>query len=297
MNEDLVTRIICEKLNLRVYTVCSLNTVNEITSIHGTTPNATMALGRTITAAALLGSTLKPESRQGLLVKFSGSGPLKEVHVQIDSNGNIRGYIENPKVDLNTEIDSINFSKAIGAGFLTVIKDLDLKEPYTSIIPLKYGDIAKDIADYLYTSEQVPSALIIALTMGNDYQISSSGGILIQTFPDTDERTIEMIENNINSMDDSLGNSLEAGRDIYSFVSELLGNESLNILNSYQLKASCRCSKKILASLLENISVDELNDMLKKDKCAELTCTFCKNIYNFNEEELKIIIEKKKTKL
>ncbi len=290
--EDKISRIICEEVNLRIYTVTSLNTVREITEIHGTTPNAAYALGRAINAAALLSSTLKPGSHQNITIKFKGSGPIREVHVQADAKGNLRGYIANPHVDLTDNIGEINFSKLIGAGFLTVTKDMGLKEPYNSIIPLQSGEIAGDIAYYLTASEQIPSALILGLKIGKEGIITSSGGILIQSLPNTDERVLKKVENNIMNMNQSLSDALDKNNDIIEIVSKLLNNKILKILDTYDLKHSCRCSRELIASILKGLHNDELEDMIEKDGGAEISCTFCKKRYKFSKGDLKLLIKK-----
>jgi molecular chaperone Hsp33 len=292
MPGDRLTRIICETLNLSAYTVTTLDVVREITSLHDTTPNATVALGRTINAAALMASTLKPESDQSLLLKIQGSGPIREIHVQADARGNIRGYTFNPRPDLSGEIGSISFAKTIGAGVLTVRKDIGLKEPYTGIVPLRAGEVAGDLAYYLAESEQVPSAVIIALTLDKDGAISSSGGILIQTLPGTPEAAIARIENNIASHKKNLGDSLRDGTDIQTYLGELFNNEPLKILGSTPLRASCRCTRSIIRSMLTSIHIEELEDMLEKDHGAEVTCTFCMKKHHFDGKELARIIHK-----
>jgi len=287
---DKISRIYCESLKLRAYTVESKSTVRDIVKIHDTTPNATVALGRVINGAALLGATLKPESNQGLLLKFSGEGPIREIHAQTDAYGNIRAYVANPRLDESGKFDSINFSKAIGAGLITVIKDLGMKENYNSVTPILNGEVASDLAYYLTTSEQVPSAVIIGLNLNKDGAVTSSGGILIQTFPDTDPDVIEKIEYNINNMENDLGTRLEKGEDITSVVSELFSNEALQVLSTTPLTHNCNCSRELLLSTLKNVDKAELQDMIEKDNGAEITCTFCKKVYNFSEEDLKAML-------
>jgi molecular chaperone Hsp33 len=287
---DIISRIYCKDLSLRAYTVTSKSTTQKIVTAHNTTPNATMALGRSINAAALLGATLKPLSNQNILLKFSGSGPIKEIHVQADAKGNIRGYVANPHVDITEKFDTISFSKSIGAGLLTVIKDVGMKEPYSSVTPLLYGEVASDLAYYLTTSEQVPSAVILGLNLDSNGGIASSGGILIQTFPDTPAEAIEKIEANINSMATPLGTLLEEGADIYSVLSELFDNRGMEILSTTPLKYSCSCSRETLLQIFKGINKDELKDMIERDKGAEVTCTFCRKNYRFSESELKSII-------
>ncbi|MBN2157788.1 MAG: Hsp33 family molecular chaperone HslO [Spirochaetes bacterium] len=294
METDLISRLICDALSLRAYTVVSLGAVREITSLHNTTPNATVALGRTLTAAALLGATLKPESSQSLLLKIEGNGPIREIHAQADARGNIRGYAANPHPDITGNIDKISFSRTIGAGFLTVRKDIGMREPYTSVIPLRSGEVAADVAYYLTVSEQIPSAVIIALTLEKDGSTSSSGGILIQTLPGTPEDSIITVENNIAAMSNSLGDCLKAGLDITTFIKDLFGGESVRLIGSNKLRAECRCSRNVIRDMLMSINPDELLDMLKKDKGAEVTCSFCSKKYHLNENDIGEILELKK---
>ncbi len=289
-DKDRISRIICEDLNLRAYTAETANLVKEITGLHNTTPNATTALGRSITATALLSATLKPDSDQNITLKFSGSGPINEIHVQADARGNVRGYVENPDVDLTEEIGKISFSRTIGAGFLTVTKDLGLKEPYSSVMPLHRGEVAGDIAYYLTTSEQIPSALLIALDLGMDGNIVTSGGILIQTYPETDDEVISRLENNIMKTGDPLTDALKGGKDILGYLSELMDNHPLEILNQYDLRHSCRCSSDLIRSALTNIHPEELQEMIRKDGGAEVICSFCRKKYLFSENDLREMI-------
>ncbi len=283
---DSISRLYCESLRLRAYTVVSPDTAREITSLHSTTPNATVALGRTINAAALLAATLKPESSQSILLKFTGTGPIKEIHVQADANGSIRGYIANPMVDATHDIGSISFSKAIGAGMMTVVKYTGLKEPYSSITPLLNGEVAGDLAYYFTSSEQIPSAVIIRLNIDRDGIITSSGGILIQTFPDTETRTIELVESNISCMKTNLGDSLYNGRNIYSVVEEIFGNHKTEILGTIPLRHRCRCSHDMLLGLIKTFDKKEIAEMIEKDNGAVITCTFCTRQYSFTKNDL-----------
>lgn len=291
---DTITRIISKKHNMRIYTVSSLETATEITSIHNTTPNATYALARSISAAALLSATLKPNSNQSLLLKFSGSGPLKEISVQIDAKGRTKAYVANPQIDIENDLGGINFSKAIEAGFITVIKDLGMKEPYTSQLPLQYGSIAQDLTYYLTKSEQIPSAMILGLNLDKNGKITSSAGILLQTYPDTEETTIEMLEKNILKFGNKMSDQLKKGKKLLDIASDLIEDKNLEILDTNELKHSCSCSKDLLKTVFKGINKKELQDMLEKDKGAEVTCTFCRKKYIFTEDDLKSIIKSKK---
>jgi molecular chaperone Hsp33 len=289
----MLTRVICESLNLRAYTATTLSAVREITALHGTSPNATVALGRTITAAALLSATLKPDSNQSLLLKIEGSGPIREIHAQADARGNIRGYAANPAPDLEEDLGGISFSRTIGAGFLTVRRDIGLKDPYTSVIPLHAGEVAGDVAYYLTASEQIPSALIIALTMETDASISSSGGILIQTFPGTPEEVIGRVEQAIYTMKTDLGTSLSHGIGITDVLEDIFGREPFTVIETRPIRAVCRCSREIVRAALQHVGSEELADMMEKDGGAEVVCTFCTKKYRFDDRDLADIIQEK----
>ncbi|MEJ5360817.1 MAG: Hsp33 family molecular chaperone HslO [Spirochaetota bacterium] len=294
MEDNLSLRYICQDYNLRIYAALTKNVLQEITSIHNTTPHATIAFGRTLNAALLLAaSSLKPHSNDTLSIHISCSGPLKEIVVQVDGKGNVRGYVGNPNVDLILESEMLNISKALGAGVITVTRDLGLREPYKSVSPIIYGDIAKDIAYYLLESEQIPSALILAVNCNKEGAITRSGGILIQTFPNTPSHVIELIEHRLQS-GFSLDKNLEEEKLIKAIIEELIGKE-IKEIGSLPLQHRCRCTKELLATILESVETQELEDMIQKDHGAHITCVFCKKEYWFTQEELqKIVLKKEK---
>jgi len=294
---DKLQRILCDELNLRAYCVTNIDTVRDIITRHETTPNATIALGRAITGTALLCGTLKPHSKQSVGVKFFGDGPLKSVYVQGDAIGHIRGYVSNPLMDITDDIGRISFSKSIGAGFLEVSRDLGMKEPYKSVLPLLYGEIASEIANFLTESDQVPSALIIGMNLDKEGGVASSGGILIQTFPDTDESVIGMVEKNIAEAKENLGDFLERGGDILDYLKKLFNDNPLVVGETNELKSSCACNSEVLQGVLHSVDLDELIDMKEEDKGVEITCTFCKKQYNFDESDLEAIILKRSAEL
>ena len=293
MSGDYLNRYICDELNIRAYTATTLFCVREITRLHRTTPLSSLFLARTVNAAALLGSGLKPDSRQSLSLKFSGSGPIREIHVQIDAGGSIRGYIAHPSLEINDDSQKNEFGALIGAGFLTVIRDTGLNQPYHGTIPLQAGDIARDTAYYLTMSEQTPSALIIAVTLDEELRIASSGGILIQVFPETDPSVIAEIEENILSNKTSLGTFLRDGGDIRSFLSEILDRAPIENAGKTELKHKCRCNKALLNETLKAFDPGELSDMIEKDGGAEVHCTFCGQVYQFSGSDLSEIITEK----
>lgn len=294
MNDDFISRILCNELNIRAYAASTLGICRELSEIHGTTPPATLVFARTITAAALLSATLKPGSDQNVRLKFSGSGQIKEIHVQADARGSLRAYIANPVIDFSDNADRMSFSALIGAGFLTVIKDLGLKEPYQSVSPLRSGDIAEELAYYLTHSEQVPSAIIIGAKMNPRMELTASGGILLQVFPDTDIAVIEGIEKKIMERKSSLGELLERGESIHAYLTEIFGGKAFSVLHTTPLRHNCRCSKEMLKAIMKGFAVEELEDMREKDGKAEIECSFCRKKYLFSGTELLELINEKK---
>lgn len=294
MEDNLSLRYICEEYNLRIYAAVTKSLLQEIVTIHSTTPHATIAFGRTMNAAILIAaSSLKPHSHNTLSVNINCSGPLKEIAVQVDGHGNVRGYVGNPAADAEMQSQTLNISKALGAGVITVTRDLGLKEPYTSVSPIIYGDIAKDFAYYLAESEQIPSAIILTVNCDKEGLITRSAGILVQTFPNTPISVIESIENKLQS-GFSLDKKIEEGFSVKESIEELTGKE-IKELGSLKLQYRCRCNKELLASILESVETRELEDMIEKDHGAHVTCIFCRKEYNFSEEELhKIILKKEK---
>ncbi|HSV95342.1 MAG TPA: Hsp33 family molecular chaperone HslO [Spirochaetota bacterium] len=292
MKGDHVARIICEHYNLRIYTALTADLARTITGQHKTSPAATLALGRAINATALLCAALKPSSAQSVTLRISGTGPIREIHVQADAKGNIRGYVANPAVEPVVRNGAIDIPAIIGAGFLTVVKDLGLKEPYSSVIPLHTGEIARDCAYYLTESEQVPSAMIIGLALKSDGTIAGSGGILVQRFPDTADTALERVETNIAGMKNPLGESLRRGEDIISVVSRLMDDQPLSLLSTNPIRAACRCNREMIGEIIQGIDGGEIEEMLDKDHGIELRCTFCTKNYHYDEIEVRALLDR-----
>lgn len=285
---DHVSRMICESLNVRVCAVESLHLVRELSRIHAATPVAAFLLGRLVNATALMSAGLKPGSDQNISVRVSGNGPIREIHVQADARGNLRGYVGVPGVDHSMAGENTDLSGVVGAGLLTVAKDLGLKEPYRSVTPLRTGDIAMEIAHYLAASEQLPSAIILGVSIEAGGGIDASGGILVQYFPGAREDSLAAIERNIASMRPSLAAALKEGVSMRSVVSGLLGSRPMTVLESTPLTLSCRCGREMLREILKGIEAGEPGSMSADDGRIEITCTFCTKRYYFTEAELSL---------
>lgn len=288
---DRLVRMISDELNLRIYTAETLNLTRELTALHETSPNASFALGYSITAAALMSSSLKPGSAQSLSLSFTGNGPLQTVHVQADAQGHIRGYVGHPVPEEKEEFKGISFSQAIGAGFLTVKRDLGLREPYQSVLPLLHGDVATEVAAWYRDSEQVPSALILAMEMDSDTMAPLvSAGILIQAFPDTDEEVLKDIEEAITTMDPSLGEALIKGESSNDVASRLLGTLLPSPSEITPLAHTCSCSRERIEAFLKGLGKEDRESLKRDDGAIEVICTFCREKYLFSESEISQII-------
>jgi molecular chaperone Hsp33 len=289
---DIFYRCEIPGLKLRAYLTVSLDTANSIVKAHDTTPNATYALGLSVNAGILLSSMLKEDLDQTVSLKIQGSGPLKELQVQVDTKGNVRGYTSRPRVDEEAEIGSISTQKSLGAGLLTVTKDIGVNRPYDGTVHLIKGDIATDTAYYLTSSEQIPSAVMLALTLDKEGHISVSGGILIQTYPDTPDTSIALASERTASPALSLSTALASGMDIRDYLSELLSGQKIDTLAQTPIRYRCRCSRKSIESMLTSLSQEDLHAMIHEDKGAEVHCTFCNTAYSFTETELANIAKK-----
>ncbi len=288
MSTDTLSRIICNELNVRAYTVLTKDTVAAIVKAHEAAPGESIFLGRAINATALLSASLKPESDQSVTVKFLGTGAIREIQVQADARGNIRGYLRSGEQPVQG--DSAERTNPFGEGNLAVIKDLGLREPYSYVSALSYGDIARDIAYYLTTSEQIPSAIMLAVKLLPDGGIAASGGILIQTFPETRPEAVSMIESNIATLRVGLGDFLARGEDIYSYLSMVLGDVPFTVLQTSPVRFSCRCTRDLIFDVLKSLPRDEIAQMADEEHNAEVVCTFCRKKYTFSPDEIRSLL-------
>lgn len=282
MNQDVLSRLLCPDLHLRIYTVTSPGASREILRLHQPSPAAAAHLVRALNGTALLSASLKPDTDQNLSLSLTGNGPLREIHIQADARGHIRGYVSEREDQAGQHIGFLP-----GDGILRVTRNLGLKEPYTYAGPLQRGDIAGELAYYLTVSEQVPSALILAFETNDSAIIRVSGGLLIQTLPDTPPGVIELVEDRVRNPRLSLADHLASGGDIYSYAMELLDNAPLHLLQSQPLTLSCRCSYDMLRGVLCTLPRSELDSMIEEGGNTEVVCTFCREKYLFTPDDLR----------
>jgi len=259
-------------------------------NIHHTTPVATAALGRALAGVSMMGNALKGQG-ESVTLQIKGGGPLGTVLAISDAEGNVRGYVGDPTVDLPLREDGkLNVGGAVGHdGTLTVIKDLGLKEPYVGTIDLLGGEIAEDIAAYFVESEQIPSACGLGVLVDRDRSVLASGGYLIQLLPGAGEDVIAKVEGGIYAAP-SVTNILKDDPDPVHLLQTVLSDFELEILETTPIEYRCYCSRERTERALLSLGSTELEDMLREQGGAELTCQFCDRVHVFSGDELRNMI-------
>lgn len=278
---DHIARAMAVKGKIRAVACVTTRLANDICFLQETSPIVSIALGRALSGAALLGSTLKQGQRTA--IKFEGSGPLRKLIVEIDWDGALRGTVAVP--DAMAE----NVPAVIGrAGFLTVTRDLGLKEPYSGMVQLTTSEVAEDLAYYLTDSEQIPSAVGLGVSLAEDGQIAASGGFLIQSLPPSDEDAVEKIMAAIAELP-PLSSLLQQGTTPEQLLELLLAGIEHHPLESTELFFRCGCSRDKVERAILSLGVDGLNKMIAEQGEASVTCEFCKQQYQFERSELETL--------
>lgn len=289
--EDYIVRATAANGFIRAFAAISTNTVEEARKIHGTTPVASAALGRMLTAGSIMGAMLKSE-KDLITLQITGSGPLKGVLVTSDSKSNVKGYVVNPDADLPLKPDGkLDVGNAVGAGTLKIIKDVGLKDPYVGSIELISGEIADDLTYYFAQSEQVPSSVGLGVLVDTDCTIKHSGGFIVQLMPGADEEIIDKLEKKLMTIP-YVTDMLNDGYSAEKMLEAILGDLELEIFEKSPMQYKCTCSKDRVEKAIISLGKKEISQIIEEDKKAELTCQFCGKVYNFNETELKDILLK-----
>ncbi len=290
---DKIIRCITDDGAVMVSAIDSTDIVYKASVIHGLSPVASAALGRLLSAASMMGAQLK-SSRSSVNIQFDGDGPLCTVMAVADSSGNVKGYVGNPSCP-TTRYDSgkLNVAAAVGQGTLSVMKDFGEGEPYIGKVPIISGEIAEDITSYYASSEQIPTVCALGvLADKEDGQVLLSGGLLIQLLPGADDSTIDRIESNVASLD-SVTTMLAKGMSALDMCHAALDGFSVEVLDEFEVKYVCGCSKEKIEGLIANMPVSEIQAMIDEDHGAEASCRFCNRRYTFHESELRAILRKK----
>lgn len=286
MLKDTLVRVVARDAAIRAVACVTPHLVEEARRLHGTLPTATAALGRALTAAALMGALLK--SNQRIALKFEGNGPLGRLIVEADDQGHVRGFAANPTADPRLRDGRPDVAGAIGrAGLLTVVKDLNLKEPYQGVVALASSEVAEDLAHYLADSEQTPSAVGIGLYLDPEKGVTSSGGFLVQSLPSAEEGAIDRVIDGIRSLG-SLSELLREGVTPEGLLGLIFRDMAIDILEWKDLHFRCSCSRPRLVSALASLGRNTLQD-LASDPMTSITCEYCRTRYEFPQEEIRAL--------
>lgn len=268
----------------RIFVINSTEIVNRAIEYHHTTPTASAALGRTLTAASLMGAQLK-EKGDSMTLAFRGDGPAGTILATSDYYGNVKGYIANPDVDVPKKPNGkLNVSAAVGGGFMSVSKDLGLRKPYTSQSPIVSGEIAEDITHYYATSEQTPTLCALGVLVDVDYTCKAAGGVLIQLLPFADEATVDLIERNAQFLS-SVSNLFAQGKCNEEILAIAFREIPFDLFDEISVDYLCDCSRERTARALVSVGKQEVDDILAEQGQVEICCHFCDKNYVFTKDD------------
>lgn len=290
--KDYLVRAIDDKGRIRIFAASTTGVVEKARQSHQTSPTATAALGRSLTAGLMMGAMMK-NKEDSLTLKISGDGPGGNILVVGKNNGKIKGYIDNPKVDVASRQDGkLDVAGLVGRnGTITTTMDLGLKEPYVGQTNLVSGEIAEDIANLYMVSEQQPSAVNLGVLVDKDITVKAAGGYILQLLPGVADKDIDKIEKNINLME-PISSLIDRGTSPESIIKMLLKDFNMKILERIQLEYLCDCSREKIQDVIKTLGKKEIKAIIEEDGEAEVVCHFCNRKYQFNKEELsKLLID------
>ncbi|MBR4731582.1 MAG: Hsp33 family molecular chaperone HslO [Lachnospiraceae bacterium] len=284
---DYIVRATAANAQIRAFACTARDMVETARAAHNSSPVITAAMGRLMIAGAMMGSMLKGDDLLTLQIK--GDGPVKGITVTADASGHVKGYPIVPDVILPANsIGKLDVAGAVGAGTLTVIKDMGLKEPYSGQVALQTGEIAEDLTYYFAASEQVPSCVGLGVLMEKNNTVRQAGGFIIQLMPFAEEDVIAKLEENIKGLP-SVTTMLDAGKDPEEILRTVLNGLDLQVTDQSPVAFQCDCSKERVERALISIGKTELQDMIDEGKEVEVNCQFCGKHYLFSTDELKAL--------
>ena len=287
--KDYIVRATAAQGTVRAFVAITTELVDKASKIHGLSPIATAALGRTLTAASMMSKMLKGE-KDKLTIQIKGDGPLGGIVVAADSSANVRGYVNNPIVDLPlNHHGKLDIRTAVGFGYINVIKDMGLKEPYIGFSDLVSGEIADDLTYYFATSEQVPSTVALGVLVDAS-GVKSSGGFIIQLMPGAEEETVEKLEKLLIGFP-PISKLLAQGTTPEQILEMLLGEMDPRIIEKVPCNFKCNCSRDRMERNLISIGKNDLLEILEDGQGAELECHFCNTKYNFTHQDIYMLLK------
>lgn len=287
---DYIVRAMSADGFVKAAAIRSTEIVRRGASIQGTTTTATAAFGRALTATSLLGNMQKVEEGS-VTLQIKGGGPLGTILCVSDATGNVRGYVQHPAISLMEKYPGkLDVGAAVGtSGMLTVIRDLQMKEPYVGTVPLVSGEIAEDVTSYFAESEQIPTACALGVLVEVDQSVLCAGGYLIQLLPGADDGVISAIEQGIQTVG-PVTEALRSGADARALLEQVLGAFELEVLAQEPVEYRCYCSRDRVTRALISMGREELEALIREQGKAELTCQFCDQAYHYSREALEALL-------
>lgn len=284
--KDYIVRGTALNGQIRCFAITSRNLVEEAKNRHHTSPVITAALGRLLSAGAMMGVMMKGE-KDLLTLQIQCSGPVKGMTVTADAFGHVKGYAFNPRVSLPaSSAGKLDVGRALDLGVLTVIKDIGMREPYNGQVQLVSGEIAEDLTYYFATSEQTPSSVALGVLMNKNNTVAQAGGYILQLMPDTDEEVVQMLEERLAQIE-PVTTMLSQGYTPETMLEKILDGQKISFsAESIPASFSCNCSKERMEKALVSLGKKELASMIEEGKPIEVTCHFCNTSYRFEEAEL-----------
>lgn len=286
MNTSYITRAITSDGSARILFTDTTATVSKAAKIHNTSKTCTAVLGRALTAASLMGSLLKDKDNS-LTLQFKGDGPAGMVVCVSDYKGNVRGYVQNPEVELLPNSNGkLDVGGAVGKnGYLFVIKDMGLAEPYNGFSPLVSGEIGDDITEYFASSEQTPSVCALGVRVSSDRTVKAAGGFLVQLMPGADDSVICAIEKNLKLIS-SVSALIEQGKTAEEIIDTVFHDIPYELFDEFDSDYVCTCSREKYLKALASLPEADLAELRKTDEPIETQCRFCNSVYTFDIEEV-----------
>ncbi|ASZ63953.1 redox-regulated molecular chaperone HslO [Bacillus cereus] len=288
--KDYLVKALAFDGEVRAYSVRTTNTVSEAQRRHDTWRTASAALGRSLTAGAMMGAMLKGE--QKLTIKVEGNGPIGPILVDAHANGDVRGYVTNPHVDFEgTEQGKLRVYQAVGTeGFVTVIKDIGMREPFIGQSPIVSGELGEDFTYYFAVSEQTPSSVGVGVLVNGDDSILAAGGFILQIMPGAQDETISFIEDRLQKIP-PVSTLIEQGLSPEELLYAVLGEDKVKVLETMDVQFNCTCSRERIESVLISLGKTELEQVREEEEETEVHCHFCNERYKFSKEDITNLIE------
>ena len=291
-DKDYIVRATAADETVRAFAIRSTELTAKARDIHHTYPVVTAALGRLLSAGAMMGSMMKGDNDK-LTLGMKGDGPIGQMTVTVDSHGNVKGFPANPAVDIPLKYaGKLDVGGAVGRGLLTVSMDLGLKEPYNGQVEIQTGEIGDDLAYYFTVSEQTPSVVGLGVMVDTDSSVRHAGGFIIQLMPDAAEETITAIESKVAGAE-PVTTMMENGMSPEDILEYYLGDIELKTNEKLPVRFHCGCSKERVAGALATISTEDLRDIINDGEEIEVKCWFCNSAYKFNIGELEEIMQQR----